>query len=69
MVEFAHNNEVHASTGFTPFYLNGLRHPEVPLTLRGGTVASIVSLSNRARVSKETVVVVYRQQADANQPG
>ncbi|POM71564.1 Pol protein [Phytophthora palmivora] len=41
MVEFAFN--VHASTGFTLFYLNGLRHPQVPLTLRGGTVASIVS--------------------------
>ncbi|POM70492.1 Pol protein, partial [Phytophthora palmivora] len=43
MVEFALNNAVHASTGFTPFYLNGLRHPQVPLTLRGGTGASIVS--------------------------
>ncbi|KAG6617742.1 pol protein [Phytophthora cinnamomi] len=32
MVEFALNNAVHASTGFTPFYLNGLRHPQVPLT-------------------------------------
>ncbi|POM57631.1 Pol protein, partial [Phytophthora palmivora] len=39
MVEFALNNAVHASTGFTPFYLNGLRHPQVPLTLRGGTTA------------------------------
>ncbi|POM68663.1 LOW QUALITY PROTEIN: Putative retroelement [Phytophthora palmivora] len=43
MVEFALNNAVHASTGFTPLYLNGLRHPQVPLTLRGGTDASIVS--------------------------
>ncbi|POM77682.1 Uncharacterized protein PHPALM_4899 [Phytophthora palmivora] len=34
VVEFALNNAVHASTGFTPFYLNGLRHPQVPLTLR-----------------------------------
>ncbi|GMF20661.1 unnamed protein product [Phytophthora lilii] len=43
MVEFALNNAVHASTGFTPFYLNGLRNPLVPLTLRGGTEASVVS--------------------------
>ncbi|POM78001.1 Reverse transcriptase [Phytophthora palmivora] len=42
-VEFALNNAVHTSTGFTSFYLNGLRHPQVPLTLRGGTDASIVS--------------------------
>ncbi|POM81798.1 Pol protein [Phytophthora palmivora] len=43
MVEFALNNAVPASTGFTPFYLNGLRHPQGPLTVRVGTVASIVS--------------------------
>ncbi|KAG3011395.1 hypothetical protein PC120_g14452 [Phytophthora cactorum] len=43
VVEFALNNAVHASTGFTPFYLNGMRHPRVPLTLRGGTESSILS--------------------------
>ena len=32
-VEFALNNAVHASTGFTPFYVNGLRHPRTPLAL------------------------------------
>uniref|UniRef100_H3H405 Integrase catalytic domain-containing protein n=1 Tax=Phytophthora ramorum TaxID=164328 RepID=H3H405_PHYRM len=41
MVEFALNNAVHASTGFSPFYLNGLRNPLVPLTLRGDTAASV----------------------------
>ncbi|POM80717.1 Pol protein [Phytophthora palmivora] len=34
MVEFALNNAVHASTGFTPFYLNGLRHPRLTLISR-----------------------------------
>uniref|UniRef100_H3GT81 Tf2-1-like SH3-like domain-containing protein n=1 Tax=Phytophthora ramorum TaxID=164328 RepID=H3GT81_PHYRM len=32
-VEFAVNNAVHSSTGFTPFYVNGLRHPRTPLSL------------------------------------
>ncbi|GMF53771.1 unnamed protein product [Phytophthora fragariaefolia] len=32
-LEFALNNAVHSSTGFTPFYANGLRHPRTPLTL------------------------------------
>ncbi|KAG2804742.1 hypothetical protein PC111_g17549 [Phytophthora cactorum] len=43
VIEFALNNAVYASTGFTPFYLNGMRHPRVPLTLRGDTKASILS--------------------------
>ena len=33
VVEFALNNAVHASTGYTPFYVNGSTHPRVPLTL------------------------------------
>ncbi|GMG18058.1 unnamed protein product [Phytophthora fragariaefolia] len=32
-VEVALNNAVHSSTGFTPFYVNGLRHPRTPLRL------------------------------------
>ncbi|KAG3236190.1 hypothetical protein PI124_g18801 [Phytophthora idaei] len=46
LVEFALNNAVHASTGFTPFYVNGLANPRVPLTpprrgsgLSGGGIA------------------------------
>ncbi|GMF43507.1 unnamed protein product [Phytophthora fragariaefolia] len=32
-VEFALNNAVHSSTGFTPFYVNALWQPRTPLTL------------------------------------
>ena len=31
-VEFPINNSVHASTGETPFYINGLRHPRTPVS-------------------------------------
>ncbi|GMF47202.1 unnamed protein product [Phytophthora fragariaefolia] len=32
-VEFALNNAIHSSTDFSPFYVNGLRHPRTPLSL------------------------------------
>ncbi|POM66932.1 LOW QUALITY PROTEIN: Reverse transcriptase [Phytophthora palmivora] len=74
MVEFA----VHASTGFNPFYLNGLRHPQVPLTLRGGIDASVIS-GGEARIAYSSQVLeiepesLQRQlssrQVDVNQPG
>ena len=33
MVEFAYNNSVHGSSGFTPFYLCYGRHPVSPVNL------------------------------------
>ena len=36
LAEFAINNSVHSSTGQTPFYLNGMRHPRVPAVLGVG---------------------------------
>ena len=33
MVEFAYNNSVQASTGFSPFYMNFGRHPHCPLSV------------------------------------
>ncbi|CAI5710045.1 unnamed protein product [Peronospora effusa] len=48
-VEFAINNSVHASTGETPFYINGLRHPRTPVSFvrspslsGGGPLTSLV---------------------------
>jgi len=35
LVEIAFNHAVHATTGFSPFFLNGLRHPLLPAILGG----------------------------------
>ncbi|KAG3101110.1 hypothetical protein PI124_g9061 [Phytophthora idaei] len=47
LAEFALNNAVHDSPGFTPYYVNGLANPRVPLTpprrvsgLSGGGIAN-----------------------------
>ena len=52
VVEFALSNAVHASIGYTPFYLNGLTHPRVLLTLPlcgsifgGGEVARLADIN------------------------
>ena len=36
MVEFAINNAIHVSHGYSPFYVNYLYHPRVPSRLNGG---------------------------------
>ena len=48
VVEFALNNSMLASTGYTPFYVNVLTHQLVPLTLqRGGSKISGESVAYR----------------------
>ena len=42
LMEFSINNSVHASTGMTPFYVNGLRHPRLPVHLHGGKNKDVV---------------------------
>ncbi|KAG4054269.1 hypothetical protein PC123_g10625 [Phytophthora cactorum] len=61
LVEFALNNAVHSSTGFTPFYVNGMANPRVPQTppsrgsgLPGGGIADrladIIPVAGRKNV-------------------
>ena len=40
-VEFAINNSVHASTGETPFFLNGLRHPRTPVSFVSASASNL----------------------------
>ena len=55
--EFDMNNAVHASTGYTPFYVNGLTHPRVPLTLllRGSRLGGGEVSDRLADISPYTV--------------
>ncbi|KAG3240841.1 hypothetical protein PI124_g14280 [Phytophthora idaei] len=60
LVEFALNNAVHVSTGFTPFYVNGLANPRVPLTppcrgsgLSGGGIADRLADISPVAVRKQ----------------
>ena len=57
IIEFALNNAVHASTGFTPFYVNSLTHPRVPLTLplRGSGLGGGESADKLAEISPTTM--------------
>ena len=57
VIEFALNNAVHASTGFTPFYVNSLKHPRVPLTLplRGSGLGGGESADKLAEISPTTI--------------
>ena len=55
--EFALNNAVHASTGYTSFYVNGITHPRVPLTLplRGSGLGGEEMADRLAGISPATV--------------
>ena len=57
VVEFALNNAAHASTGYTPFYVNGLTHLRVPLTLplRGSGPGGGGVVDRLADISPDTV--------------
>ncbi|CAI5715548.1 unnamed protein product [Peronospora effusa] len=58
VVEFTINNSVHASTGETPFFINGLRHPRTPVSFvrspsisEGGPLTSLGEIPERVIIS------------------
>ncbi|POM69189.1 LOW QUALITY PROTEIN: Pol protein [Phytophthora palmivora] len=71
MVQLALNNAVHASTGFTPFYLNGLRHPQVSLILRGPPMPPLrqANAISRVRDAMTSVQDVQKEYSDKNGRG
>ena len=52
LVEFAINNAMHASTGFTPFFVNNLRNPLVPATLTDKDEPSFPDIPLRKSVAE-----------------
>ena len=49
LAEFAANNAVNSSTGFSPFYLNSGDHPVLPTSiLRGGVSSNLEAVSEMA---------------------
>jgi hypothetical protein len=69
--EFAYNNSVNASTGYTPFFLNYGQHPHTPLSL---SVPPLESLSNpvarflseiREHLSKARSAILKAQEVQA----
>ena len=54
LAEFSLNNAVHASTGYTPFFLNSARHPRVPSLLYGSDSTLTVGETSDSRPSSTT---------------
>jgi hypothetical protein len=65
MVEFAMNNAVHASTGLTPVFVNGLRHPSLPLCLMGGPKTGGEGARLLASQKESILKSTIRQSVDA----
>ena len=62
ITEFATNNVVNASTGYTPFYLNTAMHPVVPSSLLTASTLSTNQKSVSQRVTRLKDAVHHAQE-------
>ena len=62
IVEFAANNVVNASTGYTPFYLNTAMHPVVPSSLLMASTLSTTQESMSERVTRLKDAIHHAQE-------
>ena len=60
MVEFAYNNSVHGSSGFTPFYLCYGRHPISPVNLLSQVESKNEAADSFLRQLEEDVALAIR---------
>lgn len=71
-VEFAYNNSVQASTGFSPFYLNSGDHPHTPLAMQShehnhtpvpSTEAYVTRMAKDLELARENIKEAQERQA------
>ena len=60
MVEFAYNNSIHGSSGFTPFYLCYGRHPVSPVNLLSQVESKNEAADSFLRQLEEDVALAIR---------
>jgi len=56
-LEFAYNNAVNASTGYSPFFLNSGQHPRLPIALLSTTTSSVPAVDHFLTEQATTLIL------------